>query len=114
MDGTRTKRKIAAVVTRLRDSEVQRRLAALQAEPALRAGEGARRCRRAPESAETASRGSLDFRHGVFWLKAHGAEAGPLCPECWGRDHDAVLMQVGAETWSCPTCHRMTPIPGLR
>jgi hypothetical protein len=114
MNGTRTGRRISGVAMRLRDFELQRRLAALQAEAVQRVKEDARRWLQVPEPAGAQARhGALNFRHDVFWLKEGGVEEGPLCPGCWGRERHAVLMQVRAESWSCPTCQRTAPRPDL-
>ena len=105
-------RKIKRVAMRLRDAELQRRLAALQAEAVHRVEEDARRWRQVPEpAAAVGRRGALSFRDDVFWLKEGEVEEGPLCPGCWGRERRAVLMQVSTETWSCPACHRAARMP---
>jgi hypothetical protein len=107
-------RKIKRVAMHLRDAELQRRLATLQAEAVHRVEEDARRWRKVPEpAAAVGRRGALSFRDEVFWLKEGGVEAGPLCPRCWGREHHAVLMQVSAKTWSCPACQRAARRPEI-
>lgn len=105
-------RKIKRMAMRLHDAELQRRLAALQAEAVHRFEEDARRWRQVPAPAAVVERrGALSFRNDVFWLKEGEAEEGPLCPGCWGRQHRAVLMQISGETWSCPACHREARLP---
>ena len=100
-------RKIARSALHLREARLQARLAALQDEAVHRAGEDARRWRQLPEpTAVVGRRGVLSFRDDAFWLKEGEAEAGPLCPSCWGREHRSVLMQPSAGRWSCPTGHR--------
>jgi tRNA(Ile2) C34 agmatinyltransferase TiaS len=112
MDRYQTIRQIAKVALRLRDAELQKKLAALQAEAVHRAAEYVRRWRKVPESmGAVGRRGALSFRHDVFWLKKGAVEEGPLCPGCWGREEKAVLMQVGAESWGCPVCHREVRMP---
>jgi hypothetical protein len=109
MDRFEVIRKTARAALRLRDAELQKRLAALQAEAVLRLEETTRRWRWTPESADAMDRpGALSFRKGAFWLKEGAIEEGPLCPGCWGRAHGAVLMLANAGTWTCPACNRET------
>jgi hypothetical protein len=112
MDRYEANRKSVIVAVRLCDGELQRRLAALQAEAVQRLEEDARRWRQMSEAAPVVGRrGTLCFRHDTFWLRDGEVEKGPLCPGCWGREHRAVLMQAGAGTWSCPVCQRTARMP---
>jgi hypothetical protein len=114
MDRFRETRKIAKAALHVRETALQGRIAALQAEGFRRAEQDARPSRQVPEAvAALECRRTLSFRDDVLWLKEGEAEAGPLCPGCWGREHNAVLMQIGSGTWSCPVCHRAARMPAL-
>jgi len=98
---------VVTVANRLRDAELQSRLAAVQVECAKLAEENARLLQELLELKQQAQiRQEMHYRDNVYWREVAGASSeGPFCPKCLDGSHKAVRLTDLSDTWHCPVCN---------
>jgi hypothetical protein len=106
------------VADRLRDAELQHRLAAVQVECAKLAEENSRLRQELLELREqTQTRQQMEFLNNVYWRKREdGKSEGPFCPKCLDGEKKASRMAERADDnyWRCSVCLSAVEKPGTR
>lgn len=95
------------VADRLRDAELQHRLAAVQVECAKLAEKNARLRQELLDLREQSqTRQEMKFKDNVYWRVNGDEMEGPFCPKCLDGDKKSSRMAERSEDsfWRCPVC----------
>jgi len=96
------------VADRLRDSELQQRMADVQMECAKLAEENARLRQELIDLREQVQvHEEMHYHDNVYWRPVGGGKReGPFCPKCFNGNSKASRMteRSNADWWKCPVC----------
>ena len=104
------------VADRLRDSELQQRMANVQMECAKLAEENARMRQELIDlRGQVQAREEMHYRDNVYWRPlSRGRSEGPFCPKCFDGNNKASRMTdpPSDDWWKCPVCNCVIIKPG--